>query len=163
MLKVLSDTPNNVQCLEALGTVTAEDYAQVFAPLVAQARSTGHRMRLLYQFGPDFKSITPGALWADTRLGIDYVRQLDGCAIASDIGWIRAPSLSIGMWMPCPVQIYTYAERDAAAAWLTSLPTLDGASAASMAKAYIGGVTGAVSSLAKLLITDRVKGHHEAA
>jgi hypothetical protein len=69
VLKELKGVPAGIQALKAVGTVTAEDYKRVFAPLVEQARRTGSRIRLLYQFGPGFERITPGALWADTDLG----------------------------------------------------------------------------------------------
>src|SRR5690242_13276310 len=114
--------PAGIQALEAVGTVTADDYKRVFAPLVDQSRRTGSRMRLLYQFDRSFERITPGALWADTRLGSRYLGQLDGCAVVTDIGWIRTPSRAIGSWMPCPVRVYDNDERDDAVAWLTSLP-----------------------------------------
>lgn len=119
-------------------------------------------MRLLYQFGPGFERITPGALWADTRLGVGYLRLLDGCAVVSDIGWIRAPTRGIGAWMPCPVWVYDNDERDDAIAWLTSLPEGADVSARHMAKAYIGGVGGALGSLGKLVISQGVKGRHGA-
>ncbi|OBF59330.1 hypothetical protein A5787_21850 [Mycobacterium sp. 852002-50816_SCH5313054-b] len=151
MLKELTGMPPGIQGLEAAGTVTAADYDRVFAPLVDQARRTGGRMRLLYQFGPGFRRITPGALWADTRLGVSYVRLLDGCAVVSDLDWIRAPSRSIGAWMPCPVRVYHDNERDDAIAWLTSLQDGAGASTRDMARAFIGGVGAAVSSLVKLV------------
>ncbi|MCV7445162.1 STAS/SEC14 domain-containing protein [Mycobacterium paraense] len=152
MLEELTGMPAGVQALEAVGTVTAADYHRVFAPLVDRARRTGGRMRLLYQFGPGFRRITPGALWADTRLGASYVRLLDGCAVVSDRGWIRAPSRSIGAWMPCPVRVFADDERDDAAAWLASLPAGSGASARDMAKAYIGGTGAAVASLVRLVV-----------
>ncbi|MCV7088792.1 STAS/SEC14 domain-containing protein [Mycobacterium interjectum] len=152
MLKELTGMPPGIQALEAVGTVTAADYDRVFAPLVERARRTGGRMRLLYQFGPAFRRITPGALWADARLGVGYVRLLDGCAVVSDLGWIRAPSRSIGAWMPCPVRIFTDDERDDAVAWLTSLQDGAGASTREMAKAYLGGVGAAVGSLIKLAV-----------
>jgi hypothetical protein len=106
VLKELTGVPAGIQALEAVGTVTTDDYKRVFAPLVDQARRTGSRMRLLYQFGPGFKRITPGALCADTRLGLGYLRLLDGCAVVSDLGWIQVPARGIGAWMPCPVRVY---------------------------------------------------------
>ena len=112
MLKELTGVPAGVQALEAVGTVTTDDYRRVFAPLVEGARRSGGRMRLLYQFGPEFRRITAGALWADTRLGVGYLRLLDGCAVVSDIGWIQAPTRGIGAWMPCPVRVYDNDERD---------------------------------------------------
>ncbi len=68
--------PPGIQALEAVGRVTAADYDRVFAPLVDLARQTATRMRLLYQLGSGFEGITPGALWADTRLGLAEVPQV---------------------------------------------------------------------------------------
>ena len=110
-------------------------------------------MRLLYQFGPGFKRTTPGALWADTRLGLSYVRLLDGCAVVSDIGWIQTPTRAIGAWMPSPVRVYGNDQRDDAVVWLSSLPQGADVSARDMAKAYIGGVGAALGSLGGLVIS----------
>jgi len=162
VLKQLTGIPAGIQALEAVGTVTTDDYERVFAPLVEQARRTGNRMRLLYQFGPGFKRITPGALWADTRLGAGYLRLLDGCAVVSDIDWIRTPTRHIGAWMPCPVRVYGNDERDDAVAWLTSLPERADVSARDMAKAYVGGVSGALGSLGELVISKGAKNRHRA-
>lgn len=157
MLNQLTGVPAGIQALEAVGTVTTDDHERVFAPLVDQARRRGSRMRLLYQFGPGFERITPGALWADTRLGLGYLRLLDGCAVVSDIGWIQAPTRAIGAWMPCPVRVYDNDERDDAVAWLASLPKGADVSARDMVKAYIGGVGGALASLGELVISNGVK------
>lgn len=153
MLKELTGCPAGVQALAAVRTVTADDYQRVFAPLVDRARQTRSRMRLLYQFGPGFERITLGALWADTRLGSSYVRLLDGCAVVSDVDWIRTPAQYIGAWMPCPVRVYGNDERDDAIAWLTSLPECADVSAAGMAKAYLGGVAAGLASLGELAIS----------
>ncbi|WP_225342469.1 STAS/SEC14 domain-containing protein [Mycobacterium intracellulare] len=157
VLKELASVPAGIQALEAVGTVTAEDYDRVFAPLVDRARRTKGRMRLLYQFGPGFERITAGALWADTRLGVGYVAVLDGCAVVSDIEWIRAPARGIGAWMPCPTRVYGNDERDDAVAWLASLPRGAGVSKRDTAKAFIGGTLAAVGSLAGLVISAGTK------
>jgi hypothetical protein len=162
VLKELNGIPAGIQALEAVGTVTANDYDRIFAPLVNQAKRTNSRMRLLYQFGPDFNRITPGALWADTRLGLDYGRLLDGCAVVSDIGWIRAPSLAIGSWMPCPVRVYGNHERAEAVAWLASLPQGAEVSAHDLARAYVGGVGAGLASLGNLAVSKAIKKRHTA-
>lgn len=117
-------------------------------------------MRLLYQFGPDFERITPGALWVDARLQLDYVRFLDGCAVVSDIDWIRMPSRGIAAWMPCPVRAYHNDERDDAVAWLTSLPEGADVSTRRMATAIIGGTAGALWGLGKLVVAKGAKNQH---
>jgi SpoIIAA-like len=153
VLKPLSGMPVGIQALEATGTVVAADYEKVFAPLIYQMRRTGSRMRLLFLFGPGFQRMTAGALWADARLGFDYLRVLDGCAVVSDIGRIRAPARDIGTWMPCPVRVFDNDERDDAVAWLNSLPAGTDVSAHDMAKSYIGGLSAALLSLGGLAIS----------
>lgn len=153
VLRQLTVRTGSIDVLEAVGTVTADDYRRVFAPLVEQARTSGRRMRLLYQFGPDFARITPGALWADTRLGLTYAQLLDGCAVVSDIGWIATPARRIGEYMPCPVRVYPDRQRDAAVTWLTSLPECPPVSTGAMTKAYLGGVAAAVASLGPLIFS----------
>jgi SpoIIAA-like len=144
--------PGGVHGLDARGTATSDDYDRVFAPLVDRLRQAGQRLRLLYQIGPGFHRITPGALWADSRLGARYLPLLDGCALVTDIDWIREPGRSIATWMPCPMHVYDNAHREDAARWLASLPTGDKPSIAQAAKAYIGGTAGAAISIAKLLV-----------
>lgn len=160
VLQELSGVPEGILALEALGTVTAGDYERVFAPLIDRARRTGSRLRLLYEFGAGFERITPGALWADSRLGFSYVRLLDGCAVVSDIEWIREPARGIQPWLPCPMRVYHNNERGDAIAWLRSLPGVAEVSAADMAKAYLGGVGGALTGLGKLVISMGAKNRH---
>jgi hypothetical protein len=160
VLKELTSVPAGIQALEAVGTVTTHDYDRVFAPLVDRVRRTGGRMRLLYQFGDRFEHITPGALWADARLGSGYSRLLDGCAVVSDIAWIQAPARGIGAWMPCPVRVYDNDQRDDAVVWLTSLPSGADVSVWDMAKAYIGGSLAAVGSLGRLAVSMGITNHH---
>lgn len=155
MLKELTGMPPGIQALEAVGTVTAEDYQRIFASMVDRARRTESRMRLLYQFGPSFQRITPGALWADARLGFAYLRLLDGCAIASDIAWIRTSTRSIGAWLPCPVRVYHNDERDDALTWLAALPKGTNVSARDVVKAYIGGACAGAANLAKGVFSQR--------
>lgn len=145
MLEQLGDAPVGVQALNAVGTVSKDDYEKVFAPLVDEAWHAERRMRLLYQCGPQFERLTPGALWADARLGHRYLRLLDGCAVVSDRAWLRESTRRIGSWMPCPVRVFDTAEHDEALAWLTSLP--EGASIVSyrdIVTAYVGGVSAGI-------------------
>jgi hypothetical protein len=157
MLTQMSGLPGGVAGLEARGTVTSNDYARVFAPLVDRVRQAGQRLRLVYQFGPDFDRFTFGALWADSKVGTRYLPVLDGCALVTDVDWIREPGRSIATWLPCPMRVYDNAFRDDAARWLASLPAGKEPSIAQMAKAYLGGTGGAAASIAKLLVLKRFR------
>jgi len=156
VLKELVDVPEGVHALEASDVVTADDYAKVFAPLVDRVRRQGLRLRLLYQFGPGFARLTPGALWADSKLGVHYLPLLDGCALVSDVDWIREPARGIAGWMPCPMRIYPNEQRDDAATWLAALPHGQSPSTTQFLRAYVGGTGGGVVGLGKVFIIERV-------
>ena len=64
--------------------------------------------------------------------------------------------------MPCPVRVYINGERDDAVAWLTSLPDGADVSARDIAKAYVGGVGGALGSLGQLVISKGANFRHGA-
>lgn len=123
VLAEIPDLPGGVHGLDARGTVTADDYARTFAPLVDRVQRAGERLRLLFWFGPSFERITPGALWADSRLGTRYISVMDGCALVSDIDWVQEPARGIAAWLPCPMRVYDNARQADAALWLASLPT----------------------------------------
>ncbi|MFE9255248.1 STAS/SEC14 domain-containing protein [Streptomyces sp. NPDC006879] len=128
MLERIEEAPAGVDAVRAVGTVTKRDYETVIEPLLDKAREEGSRIRFLYEFGSDFKSFTPSAGWEDFKVGIGSVRLLEGCAIVSDIGWIRESSRLMGFLMSCPVRVFGGGEREEALRWLVSLPEGPGVS-----------------------------------
>jgi hypothetical protein len=156
VLAEMADLPDRVHGLDARGALVAEDYARVFAPLVDHVQRSGERFRLLLWFGPTFERITLGALWADSRLGARYISVMDGCALVTDIDWVREPARGIGRWLPCPMRVYDNAHREDAVRWLSALPAGREPTAAQTARAYVGGTAGATFNLAKLFATRRL-------
>ncbi|ASN22833.1 STAS/SEC14 domain-containing protein [Streptomyces pluripotens] len=128
MLEKLQDVPSEVDAVKAIGTVSKDDYETVIEPLVDDARRTGRRIRFLYEFGPEFRSFTPGAGWEDFKVGLSTMRLFEGCAIVSDIGWIRDSTRLAGFLMPCPVRVFDGQDRAEALRWLASLPEGPGVS-----------------------------------
>ena len=122
MLERIEDAPAGVDAVRALGTVSKKDYETVVQPMIDEARREGRRIRFLYEFGPEFRSFTPGAGWEDFKVGFGSMRLFEGCAVVSDIAWIRESTRVMGFLMPCPVRVYITRERDEALRWLRSLP-----------------------------------------
>lgn len=50
------------------------------------------------------------------------MRLFDGCAVVTDLAWIRESTRLAAFLMPCPVRVFSNQERDKAIGWLTSLP-----------------------------------------
>ncbi|MFE3327057.1 STAS/SEC14 domain-containing protein [Streptomyces sp. NPDC059176] len=122
MLEKVKDVPVGVDAVKAVGTVSKNDYETVIEPLVDSARREGRRLRFLYEFGPEFRSFTPGAGWEDLKVGLDSLRLFEGCAVVSDLDWIRRSVRVTGFLMPCPVRTFGNQEREEALRWLSSLP-----------------------------------------
>jgi hypothetical protein len=122
MLERVENLPPGIEGLKAVGKVTREDYERVFEPLLDDARREGRRLRLLYQLGPEYDGFTPGAAWEDAKLGLRSLRLFDGCAIVSDVAWIRQSARLIGFILPCPVQIFSNEQCERAIEWLAALP-----------------------------------------
>lgn len=122
MLERAEDAPAGVDAVKAIGTVTKEDYERVVEPLIDEARREGRRIRILSEIGPEFRSFTPGAGWEDLKVGIGAMRLFEGCAVVTDIGWIRESTGLVSFLTPCPVRVFGIDEREEALRWLASLP-----------------------------------------
>lgn len=122
MLERVKGAPAGVDAVKAIGSVSKSDYQSVVEPLIEGARREGRRIRILCEFGPEFTSFTPGAAWEDLKVGTGAMRLFEGCAVVSDVGWIRESTRLTSFLMPCPVRVFGSRERDEALRWLTSLP-----------------------------------------
>ena len=126
MLERLANLPPGIEGVKALETVSKEDYEKVLEPIFDRARQKGEPIRFLYEFAPDFHGFSRGAAWEDVRFGLGAVRQLAGCAVVSDIVWVRESAKFVGFWLPCPLRAFARHERDQAIAFLQSLPEQPG-------------------------------------
>ena len=114
--------PAGIDGVRAIGKISKEDYEQVFVPLLDDARREGRHIRFLYQLGPEFEGFTPGAAWEDAKIGLHFLRLFDGCALVTDLAWIRELTGLAGFFMPCPVSVFSNTEFAGAVDWLRSLP-----------------------------------------
>jgi hypothetical protein len=100
MLETLKDLPPGVDGVKATGTISKQDYETVLVPLMDAARRDGRHLRFLYQVGPEFRGFTPGAAWEDVKIGLQSMRLFDGCAVVSDVGWIRESTRLAAFLLP---------------------------------------------------------------
>lgn len=55
-------------------------------------------------------------------MGWRYVRLFDACAVVTDLAWVRDSVRLAAFLLPCPVRVFSAAERAQAVSWLASLP-----------------------------------------
>jgi hypothetical protein len=97
------DVPDGLLGVRPVGRLTAEDYATVIAPLVEEVR---RRLRCLIELGPDFTGVTPGAAWQDVRLGFRAMCGFDGCAVLTDLPWLRRVIRFVAHVRPYPLRVF---------------------------------------------------------
>jgi hypothetical protein len=95
-----------------------DDYDAVIRPALEEARRQGRRIRFLYALGPDFAGFTAGAAWADFRIGLQYLRLFERCAVVTDTDWLRAATRGAAPLMPCPVKVFANEAFAEAVHWL---------------------------------------------
>ncbi|CAM01754.1 SpoIIAA-like protein [Saccharopolyspora erythraea NRRL 2338] len=128
MLEKLANMPEGIDGVKASGKVTKEEYEAVVEPLIDAARRENRRIRLLYQVAPDFQGLAPAAVWEDTKVGLSSLKLFDGCAVVTDIGWIRELSRLGSFLVSCPTRVFGNDELGEATDWLSSLPQGPGVS-----------------------------------
>jgi hypothetical protein len=116
MLESLRGLPNRIDGVRADGKVTKRDFEDVVRPLLEAARDDHRRIRLLYELAPSFDGFTAGAVWEDARIGLQYLRLLERCAIVSESTATRDRAHAIGAMLPCPIHVFP--DRPEALAWL---------------------------------------------
>ena len=122
MLEQLKGVAEGIVAVKATGTVSKDDYLRVVEPLLDAARGEGRRIRFLYELGPEFEAFSAGGAWEDARVGLRFLSLFEGCAVVTDLEWVKQTTKVAGFLMPCPVRVFPTREREKAITWLASLP-----------------------------------------
>ena len=120
MIATIEDLPAGVIGVQVDGTVTAEEYRSVLAPLVERAAAEGGGIRFLYVMGPDFQRYTMAAMWEDARVGLGHLRSWERVACVSDAAWIAHAVGAFGWMMPGATRVFPSAELEAAREWVAA-------------------------------------------
>ena len=119
MIEVIPDLPEGVVGVEAVGEVTADDYRNVLIPAAEAALEKRGKARLLYVLGERFDRISGGAVWEDTKLGLEHLRGWELMAVVTDVEWIGHALRAVGWMIPAKIRVFPTSERAAAEAWVT--------------------------------------------
>jgi hypothetical protein len=122
MIETYSDVPPGIDAVRAVGTLSREDYESVVVPMLDAAAREGRGLRFLCVVDEEFRGLTPDGAWADVKLGLAAMRNLEGCAVVSDLAWVRDATALAGFFLPGHVRVFRASERDEAVRWLEDLP-----------------------------------------
>jgi len=106
MIERDSDVPAGIDAVRAVGTLTRHDYDTVVVPILDAAVREGRRLRFLCVVDEDFHGLTPDGMWADVKLGLTAMRNLEGCAVVSDLTWVRDMTQLAAFFLPGHVRVF---------------------------------------------------------
>ena len=118
MFEIIQGLPDNVIGLNAIGTITDEDYANVLIPHTEKVIREKGKARMLMRFGPDFTNYTMGAMWDDAHFGLKHLREFEKLAVVSDVAWLRNTVTFFSPFIPAPVRVFSDAQLEQAKTWI---------------------------------------------
>ena len=121
MVERMTDMPDGTLGFRVAGEVRREDYDRVLVRDLKGAIEAGAGLRTLYLI-EELDDMEAGALWADTKLGVDMGVRHRGdwerSAIVTDISWMVHAMKVFGWMVPGETRIYPVAELADAKAWV---------------------------------------------
>ena len=118
MIKVLEGFPEGVVALSCEGHVTRADYEQVLIPQVEEALRRHHKLRIYYEIAPSLSGFDAGAVWEDTKLGLEHLSRWERMAVVTDVPWIRLTIGAFRFLMPGRLRIFGVSQAEEARTWI---------------------------------------------
>jgi len=118
MIEVLKDFPDDVLAVRASGRLSAGDYRETLIPEVERRVERHGSLRMLFQLGPQFDGVTPGAMWSDATLGIRHWSDFGRIAVVTDSDWIVNAVRLFAPFFRHAVKVYPNSRIEEARGWI---------------------------------------------
>ena len=119
MIELIQGLPDGVIGIEAVGNVTADDYAAV-TPSVESALAAHKKIRLIHVLGDRFTGFSAGGVWQDGKLGLSHAFSFERIAVVTDLDSVRTLVKGGGWSIPGEIRLFSNAERDEAVMWAST-------------------------------------------
>jgi hypothetical protein len=117
---LMDGLPDDTVGISVRGVIDAKDYDETIVPAIEAALARHPKIKLLYRVGPEFETFTAGALWSDTRLGIEHLTRFSKVALVTDVPWMRGAVRVFTPLVPAEVRVFRDRDLDAAKAWIAA-------------------------------------------
>jgi len=121
VIEQLTDMPAGTLGFRATGEIRREDYDEILVPELQRAIEAGGGLRTLYVI-EDLDEIKPGALWTDTKLGVNLDVRHHGAwvrsAIVTDIHWMANAAKLFAWMIPGEARVFPLADLEQAKTWV---------------------------------------------
>ncbi len=117
MFKFIEGLPPDVLAMEAIGSITNQDYRQTLIPKAEAMMSKGP-VRMLYVIGGEFTGFELDALWDDSAFGLKHWHSFRRIAVVTDHVWMNASISMFKPFFPGEVRLFKLADLPAAKLWI---------------------------------------------
>ena len=111
MIELIEGLPDGVVGLEAVGEVTANDYASVAIPAVEDALSRHKKISLMHVLGERFTGYTAGGEWDDAKLALLHPFSFKRIAVVTDLDHVRKLVKGAGWLIPGEIKLFLNVQR----------------------------------------------------
>jgi hypothetical protein len=118
MIKLLDGFSEGTVAVACEGYVTREDYEKILIPRINEALARHDKVRIYYEFGPSFSGIDVGAVWEDTKVGLEHLARWERMALVTDVSWIRLAVGAFRFLMPGRLRVFDTAQAGEARLWI---------------------------------------------
>ena len=118
MFEVMEGFPEEVLAVRGTGRIGVDDYRDMLIPEVVRRIEQHRSLRLLLYLGPEFKGMTPGAMWADAKLGVSHWGDFGRMAVVTDVEWITNAVRLFAPLFHHPVRAFRNAQLEEAKRWI---------------------------------------------
>lgn len=119
MIEILPETQGNLVAVKASGSLSTEDYTQIWIPKLIGAIETHGRIRALILFDASFQGWQAGAVWEDARFGFHHANDFEKIALVGASHWIEAVTKLFGHLIEGSVRTFSDEQLAEALGWLS--------------------------------------------
>lgn len=118
MITQIENLPKNVLGFKYTGRVTGKDYETIIFPAVKKVRKQSKKLRLVFEFGKDFSSLSLKAMMDDAFIGFKHFFSWKRIAIISDNKTINHAIKAFSFLVHGELKLFRLSETEKAMEWI---------------------------------------------
>lgn len=119
MITIMKESSGAMLAVTATGTVTGEDYTEIWIPALQKVISDHGKCRALLYMDENFKGWDLKAMWEDTKFGIAHRNDFEKLAVVGGPSWVEWGTKVAGLLVSGEVETYPGEELEKALKWIT--------------------------------------------
>lgn len=118
MIEILPESTGNLVAVKMGGTLTADDYTEVWVPRLREAIEEHGKVRALLYLDETFDGWEAKAMWEDAKFGLAHFTDFEKIAVVGGADWVGKVSEFFGKLMPAAVKAFPAGSLEEACEWI---------------------------------------------